>query len=182
MQLRWLVLQEEGHPLVHVGRLDEVVVVEDQQQVLRQSAQVVEQGGERRLGGRAGTTSSSRNASAPTPVDRRPIAVTTYVQNSAASLSRWSSETHATAGAPGREGGQPLGEQGGLAEAGGRGQHRQPGTERRVQALVQAGAGNRVWAAAGDAVLALEEDNCHCRTASWKTIRRAARSGRLAPW
>jgi len=31
-QLRRLVLEQERHPVVHLGRLDEVVVVQDQQQ------------------------------------------------------------------------------------------------------------------------------------------------------
>ena len=55
VQLRRQVLQQEGHPVLDLARLDEVVVVEQQHHLVRQGVEVVEQRGEdhldrRRLG------------------------------------------------------------------------------------------------------------------------------------
>ena len=55
MQLRRLVLEDEGHSLVHLGRLDDVVVVERQHEIVGQRLDLVEQrreGGIGRCGGR----------------------------------------------------------------------------------------------------------------------------------
>ena len=76
VQLRRQVLEQERHPVVHLGRLDEVVVVEDQQQVLRPSVEVVEQRGERRLGRRRGRRQQLQRVR-PRPATAVRIAVTT---------------------------------------------------------------------------------------------------------
>ena len=52
--LRGQVLQQEGHPVVHVARVDDVVVVEHQHDIVRDGVEVVEQGGEARLDRRLG--------------------------------------------------------------------------------------------------------------------------------
>lgn len=54
MRLRGEVLQQEGHPVVDLGRVDDVVVVEHLHDVVGEGAQIVEQSGEDRLGRRSG--------------------------------------------------------------------------------------------------------------------------------
>ena len=49
VDLRGQVLQQEGHPVLDLARLDDVVVVEHQHDVVRDGVEVVEQGGEDRL-------------------------------------------------------------------------------------------------------------------------------------
>jgi hypothetical protein len=52
--LRGQVVQQEGHPVLHVARVDDVVVVEHQHDIVRDGAEIVKQGDEARLARRLG--------------------------------------------------------------------------------------------------------------------------------
>ena len=54
VDLRGQVLQQEGHPVLYVARLDDVVVVEHQHDIVRDCAEVVEQSGQDRFDRRLG--------------------------------------------------------------------------------------------------------------------------------
>ena len=118
VQLRGQVLQQEGHPVLDVARVDDVVVVEHQHDVVREGAEVVEQRGEDRFDRRAGATAGARAR------PRRPRAPPSAARRSGRSRTardrcrRWSSESHAADRPSAGGGGQPLGQQRRLAEAG----------------------------------------------------------------
>jgi hypothetical protein len=48
------VLQQEGHPVLHLARVDDVVVVEHQHDIVRERAELVEQRGQDRFHRRLG--------------------------------------------------------------------------------------------------------------------------------
>ena len=76
VQLRGQMVQQEGHPVLHVARVDDVVVVEHQHDVVRDGAEVVEQSGEDRFDRRLGRLQERERAShrprAPPSAARRP--------------------------------------------------------------------------------------------------------------
>jgi hypothetical protein len=52
--LRGQVVQQEAHPVLHVARVDDVVVVEHQHDIVRDGAEIVRQGDKARLARRLG--------------------------------------------------------------------------------------------------------------------------------
>ena len=52
--LRGQVVQHEAHPVLHVARIDDVVVVEHQHDIVRDGAEIVKQGDKARLARRLG--------------------------------------------------------------------------------------------------------------------------------
>jgi hypothetical protein len=56
-------LQQEGHPVVHLARVDDVVVVEHQHDIVRDGVEFVEERGKPRFGRRLGTMQINRNCS-----------------------------------------------------------------------------------------------------------------------
>ena len=147
-------------PVVHLGGLDEVVVVEHQHQVLGQPAQVVEQGGERRLAGRRGRQQLQRAARRRRRRAPSGSPSTTYVQNSAGSSSRPSSDTQATAGAPARGAASHSVSTVVLPKPAGADEQRQR-SARGGPAAPPARPGDRPGAPLGDAVLAPQERDHH---------------------
>ena len=65
--LRGQVLQQEGHPVLHVARVDDVVVVEHQHDIVRDGVEVVEQGRPGPPRSAAAGDCRSESAPAPTP-------------------------------------------------------------------------------------------------------------------
>jgi hypothetical protein len=115
----WKVVEQERHRIVHLARLDEVIVVQDQHHVVVDGSEVVEEGGEHRLDGQGlrilqelECRGSHRRSKAPQPGDDVGPEVRRVVVTS-------------VQGEPGRGGrlpalraaGQPFGEKSGLAEA-----------------------------------------------------------------
>jgi hypothetical protein len=47
--LRRQVLQQEGHPVLHVARVDDVIVIEHQHYIVRAGAEIVERRGKDRF-------------------------------------------------------------------------------------------------------------------------------------
>src|SRR5687768_16051540 len=100
MEVRRHVVDQEGDALVHLLRLDEVVVVDHQGDRVVPGGEVVQQSGQER-GGR-GDPGASIIASASPPTSGATVrsAAMTYVQNEAGSLSPVSRDSHAAAGSP----------------------------------------------------------------------------------
>ena len=158
VQLRREVVEQEGHRVVDLARLDDVVVVEDQHDVPVDGAEVVEEGGEHRLHGQRlrcleelEGAGAHRRSEGPEPGDDVGPEVRRVV---VAGVQR---QPRRGARRPPAAVGQPLREQRGLAEARRGGDEHELGAGPAVQTLPQprprapvpaAGAGRRASSAA----------------------------------
>ena len=160
MQLWRLVLEEERHPVVHLGRLDEVVVVQDQHQVGRQPVEVVEQRSERRIDRRRGRRQQLERSVAESRhgglhgghhvgPEQRGVVV--------APVQRQPGDRGSVRGSPGK----PFGEQGRLAEPSRRGQDRERRPGRGSEAFSQPPARDCTRPLKRQAVLAVQEGTHH---------------------
>ena len=141
VQPRRQMVEQERHPVLHIARVDDVVVVEHQHDVARDGAQVVEQRGKHRLDrGRPGRLQEGQRTLAD-PGCRRPQRgdhIGPEGRGIVVAPVEREPRGQPLIGRPGRSRRQPLGEQCGLAEASGRGDEHQL---RRGPAIQPLGSG-----------------------------------------
>ncbi len=160
VDLRREVVQQEGHPVVDVPRLDHVVVVEDQHEVVLDGLELVEQGGEDLVDRRLRGLQQGERSRAD-PGDGRPHGaqqVRPECRRIVVPLVEGQPGDEPALG-PGRR--QPLHDERGLAEPGGRGHQDEARWLLLLQEAAQPRSRNQATPPSGHVQLGLQEGACH---------------------
>ncbi len=158
--LRGQVLQQEGHPVLHVARVDDVVVVEHQHDIVRDGVEVVKQIDKARLARRLGRL-QERERSCAIP-GRRRLQRGDKIRPEQRGIVVALVEREPRHGPSiGRSGGQPLRQQRRLTEPGRRRHQRQRRLRPAAQALAQSRTRDQAASPPGDVELGLEQWACH---------------------
>ena len=179
MNLWRQVLQQEGHPVLDVARVDQVIVVEHQHHVVADGAEVVEQRGEYRLHLRLRRLQQRECARADP--GRRPLQRGDQVGPEQRGIVVALVEREPGRGpSVGRRGRQPLRQQRRLAEPGGSRHQRQRRFRPPAEALAQPRTRDQTAPLPGDVKLGLEQwaSHHHPLGSRWSTRGSTVRGGR----